>query len=286
MSENQNRENHDLKKYDTMETEELKKILRLDSEAPEGQELDTEEIFYITEVLAGREKENITGKTAHAAWESFQQNYLPNEEDCLPYTHEMKKPVKAHRTWLRRLTAAAAVVALIVCLSATANAFGWEDIWNTVAKWAKETFSFVRDGETLSTEPSEADSQQYESLQEVLAETNIPADLIPRNIPEGYILEDITMDENPIQRVYIALYKNGDKTLMITIQSYVMGNPEKLEIQETPLEVYLVSGTQYYILGNTEQLRAAWIKDSYECYISGELTIEEIKTMIDSIGKG
>ena len=42
MSENQNRVNHNLKKYDTMATEELKEILRLDSEAPTEQELDTQ----------------------------------------------------------------------------------------------------------------------------------------------------------------------------------------------------------------------------------------------------
>ena len=285
MSENQNRVNHNLKKYDTMATEDLKEILRLDSEAPQGQELDTDQILYIVEVLAGREKDAITGKTAQESWKSFQQNYLPEEETCLPPIHE-EKSVKCSPPWLRRLTAIAAIVALIVCLSATANAFSWKDLWNTVAKWAKETFSFVSENQTGGSEPSPDNTKEYTSLQQALSATNVTAKLVPTWIPEGYVLQDITIDENPMQRMYLALYKNGEKPLRITVQSYLMGNPEKVEIQGEPLEVYQVSETKYYILENGPQLRAAWIKDSYECYISGELTIAEIKTMIDSIGKG
>lgn len=283
MSEKQNCSARDFSKYDTMETQELEAILRQDAEATNEQESDTEKILYIADVLASRENAKSTGNSAQIAWESFEKNYLPMEDDSVEHTTK-RKPVPS---WVRRLTAAAAVLVLLIGLSATAaNAFGWEDIWNAVAKWAKETFSFVSDGETLSTEPSEADSRQYESLQQLLAEADKESNFVPTWVPDGYELVDITVDENPMQKVYVAFYKNREKSLRITVQSYLMGNPEKLEIQETPLEVYEVSGTKYYILENANQLRAAWVKDAYECYISGELTIEEIKTMIDSIGKG
>lgn len=283
MSEKQNCSARDFSKYDTMETQELEAILRQDAEATNEQESDTEKILYIADVLASRENAKSTGNSAQIAWESFEKNYLPMEDDSVEHTTK-RKPVPS---WVRRLTAAAAVLVLLIGLSATAaNAFGWEDIWNAVAKWAKETFSFVSDGETLSTEPSEADSLQFASLQQALAETNGPADLVPTWIPERYMLRDITVDENPMQRMYIAFYKDGENSLKITVQTYLLESPEKIEIQETPLEVYKVSGAEYYIIENDSQLRAAWIKDSHECYISGELTIEEIKTMIDSIGKG
>lgn len=283
MSEKQNCGARDFSKYDTMETQELEAILRHDAEATNEQESDTEKILYIADVLASRENAKSTGNSAQIAWESFKKNYLPMQDDSVEYTAK-RKPVPS---WVRRLTAAAAVIVLLIGFSATAvNAFSWEDIWNAVAKWAKETFSFVSDGETLSTEPSEADSIQFASLQQALAETNGPADLVPTWIPEGYILRDITVDENPMQRSYIAICDNDDKFLMITVRSYLMGNPEKIEINDMLLEVYEASGIECYIFENAEQLRAVWTKDSHECYISGELTIEEIKTMIDSIGKG
>lgn len=284
MSENQDRSHRDFSKYDDLDTQDLEAILRLDSEAPQGQESDTEKMLYIAGVLAKRKNAMNTGKTAHEAWESFEKYYLPTEEDSVEYTAQTKKTVKP---WVRRLTAAAAAIVLMVGLSATAvSAFGWEDIWNAVAKWAKETFSFVSGSDTELTEPQEKTAQEYTSLQEALEGTDQDSDIVPTYIPDGYQLEDIAIHENPMQSIYVAKYMSGEKELMITVQSYVENDLEIVEINDTLLEIYIVDGVEYRIFSNNQQLRAVWIKGSYECYISGELTLEEIKTMIDSIGKG
>ena len=286
MSENQNRGTIDYAKYDSMSTEELEEILRLDAEAPEGQTSDGELLLYVMEVLAGRKKENITGKTAQKAWESFEKNYLPTEEESIMPVTKAERSAKAPRHWLRRMIAAAAVLVILVGVPLTASAFGWKDIWNAVAQWAKETFSFVSREDTQSTEPDTDDIHQYTSLQELLAQKDQESDFVPTWIPDGYELKDIRIDENPIQKNYLAVYVAGEKILKISIRSYIEGDPEKVEVSEDILETYQASGTKYYIFINNEQLRAAWIKDSYECYISGDLTIEEIKMMINSIGKG
>lgn len=286
MSENQDRRNRELTQYDSMTTEALEEILRLDTEAPEGQESDTELLLYVMEVLANRRNTNNTGKTAQEAWEAFQQQYLPTEEECPEHTEETKKPVKMPQYWLRRMIAAAAVVALLVGLPVAVSAFGWEDIWNAVAKWAKETFSFVSGEQTETSEPATADNLQYTSLRDVLPTEDGTNKLVPSLIPQGYELDDITIYENPERKTYIAFYRNGEKTMMITVQSYLNGDAEKVEINEELLEIYKASDIECYIFNNNQQLRAVWISGSYECYISGELTVEEIKTMIDSIGKG
>ena len=285
MSDDQIRRNRDFSAYDTMSTEELEQILRLDAEAPEDQASDGELLLYVMEVLAKRKQNSENpGKTALNAWESFQQHYLPTEEENMVQTK--KTPDQLHKPWLRRLTAAAAVIALVVCLSATSSAFGWSDIWNAVAKWAKETFSFVTDNNGQATEPATEDVQQYTSLQEVLAETDQEHDFVPTWIPEGYKLVDITTDENPVRKSYFAFYSAGEKHLRIGVQSYINSDPEKVEINGDFLEIYEVSGMKYHIYKNEQRFRAAWTRDSYECYISGDLTIEEIKMMINSIGKG
>lgn len=287
MSENQNRGTNNFSKYDSMATEELEEILRLDAEVPEGQESDEELLLYVMGVLAARKRNSDNpGKTAQEAWESFQKHYLPAEEECLEHTGEAKKPVRTASPWLRRLIATAAVLTILVCIPFTASAFGWEDIWNAVAKWAKETFSFVSADDTQASEPATDDIHQYASLQQLLAETDQEFDFVPTWIPEGYELKKITMDEMPERKAYVAFYSNGEKALMLQVTSYLTADPEKVEINEELLEVYESSGTEYYIFANVEQYRTVWIKDSYECYISGDLTIEEIKMMIDSIGKG
>ena len=284
MSENQNRGSKDFAKYDSMTTEELEEILRLDAESPEGQESDTDKILYVMEVLASRANANNTGNTTLEAWESFQKNYLPMEEDSVEYTPKTQKTVQP---WVRRLTAAAAVIVLLIGISATAvSAFGWEDIWNAVAKWVKETFFFVSNSDAELTEPEERTAQEYTSLQDALRETDQDSDFIPTWIPDGYQLDDITIHENPMQRVYAAKYISGEKELIITVRSYLEIDPGKIEINEDLIEIYEVSGTEYYIFNNNQQLCVLWAKDSFECRVAGELTMEEIKTMIDSVGKG
>lgn len=282
MSEDRSR---DYSKYDSMTTEELEEILRLDVSAPEGDETDTELLLYVMGVLANRRKNNGTGKTALEAWESFQKNYLSEEEE---YSEDILEYHSRQITllWLRRMVAAVAVIVLLVAIPVTAKALEWEDIWEVIARWAKETFSFVSSDDAEYSEPAKDDNLEYSSLQDMLERNNIPHDMVPTWIPEGYVLEKIEIDVTPLQEVYRALYLDDKKELTIRVRSYLQGDPEKAEINEELLEVYEVADVQYYIFSNVNQIRAVWIMESYQCNISGDLSIEEIKLMIDSIGKG
>ncbi|MBQ7329428.1 MAG: DUF4367 domain-containing protein [Oscillospiraceae bacterium] len=283
MSENQNRGTADFAKYDMMTTEELEEILRSDSQSPEGQESDGELLLYVMGVLAHRKRNSENpGKTAQQAWESFEKHYLPKEE-----VHTAQRKSKKVRPSLRRWIAAVAAAAFIVAIPLTASALTWDEIWNAVATWAKETFSFVSQPDaTQATEPSPDNIDGYESLQQALAETNRGNELVPTWIPDRYTLMDITVEENPMRKNYGAIYLGTDGMLMITVQSYIGSDPEKIEINEDLLELYTVADNEYYIFSNVDQLRAVWISGSYECSISGNITMEEIKLMIDSIVKG
>ena len=138
MSESHNCRIDDLAKYDAMTTEQLEEILRLDAEMPDGQESDTDKILYIMEVLAERKRNSShAGKTALEAYESFKQNYMPEtDNNIIP----MQTKRRASR-WVRRLTAAAAVLAILLVGSVTASAFGF-NVWKAVVQWTQETFHF------------------------------------------------------------------------------------------------------------------------------------------------
>lgn len=110
--------------------------------------------------------------------------------------------------------------------------------------------------------------------------------VLPNIAPERFELADIMVDETPRQRNYTAFYKDGDKSFKITVLSYLEERPEQQEQSEDVSELYEKNGNLYYILSNYDQSRATWIDGAYECYISGDVTIEEIKLMIDSIEKG
>lgn len=277
MSENLNR---DFSQYETMSTEELEEILRLDAEVPAGAQTDTELILFILEVLASRRnKENIAGNTAQKAWESFQQHYMPEEPE---------KPLKTNKStnWIRRFVAAAAVVALLILIPFSTSALTMEEVWNILARWAKETFSFVSSDNTDVSEPVASDELEYNSLQDVLSKNSEDHNIVPTWIPDGFVLESVRKDASPIQEFYVAKYINGGKEFFIRIQNYIGDDFQKVEIEEDYSEIYSASEVNYYLFENVDQCRAFWIVGTYECIISGDLSIEEIKLMIDSIGKG
>ena len=245
MSEDQNRGIDKFAKYDSMATEELEEILRLDAEMPQGHESDGELLLYIMEVLAQRNRNNgHTGKTALEAYESFQQNYMPE-------TDNNKVPVKSKKgcpRWVRSLTAAAAVLAILLVGTVTAKAFGIS-IWRTVIQWTQETFHFGQWGNSDIN-----NNLPYASLQEALEKGNTPAWLVPTYIPDGFKLTEIKLDQTPLKKIYRAKYINKEKIFKITIQHYLDSTPFYVEQSEGLVEEYTVSGVTYYLFKNNAQV--------------------------------
>lgn len=268
MSEKQDRV--DLAKYDAMTTQELEALLRQDAQE---QGSDIQNILYIMEVLAERKKSNgHAGKTAQQAYESFQRNYMPEAE--------APKARQKFPCWLRGLTAAAVVLAILVVGSVTADAFGFH-IWKAVVQWTQETFHFGDWGD------SEARSNlQFESLQAALEEGNTPSWLVPTYIPPGFTLEEVKLEQTPLKKVYHAIYATEKRALNIIVRDHLNKSPVYVEQSEGLIEEYTASGIVYYIFSDVGQLKAKWIIDSYECSISGDVAIDELKKMIDTIEKG
>ena len=279
MSENLNRSTPDFSKYDSMSIGELEEILRADAQGPERADSDVDEILYVMEVLAKKRRENGTaGKTALEAYQEFQQHYLPMvEEDSKPQR-------KANIIPFRRIAAVAACLVLVFSLTTTANAFSFRDVWDAVVVWAQETFSFSMGVEV--SEPDIENELEYSSLQEALSWDSIDSSIIPSLIPTGYSLEEIIIDETPLQKTYLAIYRSGDKLLRICVQSFLGDHPEQIEINNDYSEIYTHLGCDYYLLVNNQLSQAVWIRDTYECYIAGEIAMEDLQIMIDSIGKG
>ena len=73
---------------------------------------------------------------------------------------------------------------------------------------------------------------------------------------------------------------------MITVRDHLGDDPVYVEQSEGLVEEYEVTGITYYLFENYDNVKAVWITDSYECYISGNVTIQELKQMIESIKEG
>lgn len=288
MPDTQNRNEDVFAKYNAMSTEELQQILREDASKPEGQEeTSTEALFYIMEVLAQRRRARNEGKTPEEALEAFHKYY---EEDEVPSITEREPVVRKKNSttpnWIKRLVAAAAIIILIFSGSITAKAFGF-DLWEIIVKWTQETFHFGYSSNAGSGQgPNEHSTEVFKGIQSALDDYDINTALVPAWIPEGYEEMDIKVLDTPKQRQIMGMYQSGTKIITIWITDYLDTYPSQIEQSDSVIDVYESDGVKYYLVENNDQLRAAWVVDSFECYISGPLSVEELKHMIDSIEKG
>lgn len=288
MPDNQNRNDNRFSRFDAMSTEELQAFLREDASKPVGEESDTKEILYVMEVLARRRKEQQEGKDPAKALASFKHNYYAESET--PSISESVPVIRKRSNsglWKRGLVAAvAAICILVIGNSITASALDF-NLFAIIAKWTQETFHFGYAGQAEETNaPSPDHNNPCSSLHEALSKQNIPTELVPTWMPDGYTEVNIKTVESPDQRQIFANYQNGDNSIRIRIADYLNSRPAQIEQSDSLVEIYSINGVDYYIFQNNSQLQTVWIKDNYECYISGPITLSEIKQIIDSIEKG
>ena len=290
MPDTQNRNEDVFAKYNAMSTEELQQILREDASKPEGQEeTSTEALFYIMEVLAQRRRARNEGKTPEEALEAFHKYYEEDEE----FSNSEREPVVLRKkntnmpNWIKRMVAVAAIIILIFSGSITAKAFGF-DLWEIIVKWTQENFHFgyTQNGESTENQPQSGDNLAYAGLQAALDEFDIRSEVVPTWIPDGYVETDVRTFDTPKQRQFSAKYENGNNIIKIWVADYLEAYPSQIEQSESTVEIYESNGIKYHLIVDNDQLRAAWIIDSLECYISGPLSVEEMKQVIDSIEKG
>ena len=275
-------------KYDTMSTAELQMILRDDASNTDGQGLDMDELFYVMDVLANRRKAHNEGKTPEEALESFKRNYHPdiyNNSSPVSATTFAYKPI--HRGyWKRGLIAVAAIIAIVISCTITADAWGF-DLWDTVAKWTQETFHFGYFGQTEETNaPTPEFDYPCSSLQEALDTYKITTQLVPSWMPDGYIEQSVDIFQTPKQRQFVAAYQHESDCILIVISDYLDSHPVQVEQRENLVDSFSTNGITYYIFDNDGQYVAAWVTESYECHISGPVSVEQLKKMIHSIEKG
>ena len=265
--------------YDSMTTEELQEILRKHANGELQTEPDTDELYYIMEVLARRrEEENPQAfRSDEEALAEFRKHYMPKE----------KKAAKVIKFPSRALKAVAAVLAVVIIFavgtSITAKAFHI-DIWSKFANWTKEIFQFTDTPQgTTAANPEQEYNVELKSLQDALAQEGIEERLAPTWMPKEYKSKDMKITSTPRVRNIGAIYEKDGTELIIKIRQTIGVQAPQTEKNDDFIEAYVVDGVEYYIFSNTETLQAAWSIGEFECGISGKITLEEMKAMIDSI---
>ena len=264
-----------------MSTEQLKEIIRLDSQGVE--EYPTEDMFYILDLLGQREEETGEGHVdVDAAWSRFQRDYLGTQAPV----HTQKVP------WWQRLPrglgATAAALVLVVVGLFTAQAAGW-DLLGGLPQWNDEIFTFgnlepenpvdVEEPENIDTvspdqqQESEAimpEVLEYDTLQEALDACGITEVKAPTWLPEGCQFQTVEQICNPDGTSYelYATYKYQESLLAINVIPIGLDSAGIEKVEKT-VDITEMHGQTVYIIKNINNFTIAWKTQSYEFYLFG-----------------
>lgn len=284
----QNENRSDYSKFDFMTNEELEEILRMDAMKSDDEDSDIDMLMYVMGVLAERRRNSANpGKTPEEAYQSFVDNYYTDdtevtEEDI--HNIILAKPKRSRTGWRRFVTAAAACFAILLFGVVTTAALGGESL-NAFFDWTKEIFSLSSGGQNNETGPS----PEYvvdDTWENVLRKKNIPENLIPVQVLDGYEQVELHIYETPQIRSITGWFASDDKMIRMQVTIFLTENPLSIEKTDDLLEIYETNDVLYYIFLNKNQIQAVWQDGCYECAIIGNLSVDEIKTLIDSIQEG
>ena len=185
------------------------------------------------------------------------------------------------------------VIALLLLLTVATAAAGY-DIWRMLAEWTAEQITLAP-GQIEYIDPDDLhipeEPGEYTDLQEALTAYGLNRSVVPKWLPEGFV--QIHLDIEAAAKgsliIFYALYQWEKNPLVIQVNIYLedeervydsFGNFQKDEGDPIPYEA---GGITHLLTTNAGRPVALWANGPAECCISGDITMEELKQMIDSI---
>lgn len=266
--------------YNRLTTEELQQILSKHAHNELETEPDTEELFHIMEVLAERRQDTDSPafRSDEDAFTEFCEHYMPKEKESV-------RPVIGFPKRIFKPAAAIVAIALVLTVGTTLTAKAFHfDIWSKFASWTKEVFQFADNAqEPTVANPEKEYNAELKSLQDALNDYTVTEKLAPSWMPEGYMCKDLKIKSTPRTLIIQSVYEKNGSELIIKIRQAIGTPANQVEKSDDLFEIYTTGGIDYYIFSNNENLQTKWSIGEFECVIGGNITLDEMKAMIDSI---
>ncbi len=288
------------RKYDFLEQlpiEDLEYFLRLSSDSVETEAF----LDAVTEVIVKKEREHPTGRipSVEEAWQEFQAVYntpegkvklllsdhapeWDNENAATTKEHTPPVTVISLRRLGRSVAAVFAAVILVFSLMVGAQAAGL-DVFGTLARWTDSTFHHV----TTPRERDDSISLENSSYGTIDVQ-RILGEYAPAKLPDGAeaIASSIREDEFGVAaQVSFSLSEN--KQFFVRVEQYSESediDSITFELDPSLQEEYLSNSRLFYIFSNDGYYKATWSDSTTMITILGDLPVDELKLIIDSIG--
>ena len=133
--------------------------------------------------------------------------------------------------------------------------------------------------------------REYADLQEALTDYGLNCSVVPKWMPEGFTQSELIVIPmvGGDMIIFHTLYHREEDSLVIQVNIYLenegraydsFGNFQKDEGDPVPYEA---GGITHLLTTNAGRPAALWSNGPAECVILGDITMDELKEMIDSI---
>ena len=271
--------------YDDMTVEELEQQLReVFFYTDQIDEMMAEEVEEICAVL-DEKKPLEYSYSVEEYWERFLKYYaddhtqigIQDEPDQLPepairLSEDKKNKREHYHTLLRVGIVAAVVIVLMIGVTLTAAALGY-DLWGWIPVWNAEEIHFVRETQDPTT---------VSTICVALQKLSIDEELFPKWLPDGFVLTESRIETKPLflHEYYV---DHNDRHISITILPIDgLGGSVYQKTDSSPVE-YKIGTITHYIVSNSNEITDIWYTDDFAAVVMGNITMEEMKKLIDSI---
>ncbi len=253
-------------------------------------ETDVELIKCVNAILD--EREGAIEFDVDAAWEEFVQVhasseplYALDEEDVPP--QETERPLqKRSSSVVRRLLPIAATITILMGSMVTAQALGM-DVFGVMARWTSEIFHFMDTSipyAVIQSDPlADGETKNYDTLQDALDDFGLDVPLAPSWVPDRFELSKVIAANIKSGILIRAAYTAPDDFLRISFNESSNKLYGSLEKDLSTAKAIDISGILHFIVTDQGITKAAWQNGELECHISGNVTMQEMEQIINSI---
>jgi hypothetical protein len=195
---------------------------------------------------------------------------------------------QTHKHVRRFAIAAMIVVVILAGNAALAYAFNVNALQATVS-FSDALFikAFAPAEDVVNTPTPQIGSlAEFASFQEALTAFGITRPYAPKYLPAGFEFDTAQAMERPDYVKIAAQYLNGEKGVTITVTSYSTvpnGHLSSIEKSSGTPDIYSSFGIEFYIFANIDNIVATWVDGMTDCNIQGNVSTEEMKSIIDSM---
>lgn len=264
---------------DKLSVSELNTILRneLETDTP-----DREKVLLVLSILETRDAKEFHERIHGASeeWESTMGMYRSSLN--IP----VAKPNRSKRGWIKSLAIAAVIT--LVLLMTVPQALGAESIFKIIGQWTQELFKFSNTNNWDSIDQNEyVFRTEHEGLQQIydaVVAQGITDPVVPTWIPDGYILNEMKIHDQPWGVKISAFLSNKTGYIQITFLCYNSFESSKIYPKDDEaVQTIEYNGVLHYLVSNDNSTEALWNIGTLECSITTNCATDELTKILNSI---